>query len=219
MASRSSDPQGIAAPSEPAGRRGRARESRRQTRERIVAAATELVRRRPYGEVSVDQVMREAGIGRTIFYRHFDDLGSLLLRAEPGRDRRAIRGAAQRSPRPGRTGPPDAVRRALEAGVEVYRRQGPLLRAVREAAAADQLIAQGYAATLSRFDELAEEALRAFTGDADAPPADVAADRAGAQPDERELPRRHLRRGSRGHPPRPRHETLTEIWEAVVQSS
>ena len=25
--------------------------------------------------------MREAGLGRTIFYRHFDDLGDLLVRA------------------------------------------------------------------------------------------------------------------------------------------
>ena len=25
--------------------------------------------------------MREAGIGRTIFYRHFDDMADLLLRA------------------------------------------------------------------------------------------------------------------------------------------
>src|SRR5829696_5541844 len=63
----------------PAGRRARARLSRRQSRRRIVGAATELVRERSYAELSVDAVMREAGLGRTIFYRHFDDLADLLM--------------------------------------------------------------------------------------------------------------------------------------------
>src|SRR4051812_6782849 len=62
-------------------RRAGVRHSRKQSRERIVAAATELARSRSYGELSVDEVMREAGFGRTIFYRHFDDLADLFMRA------------------------------------------------------------------------------------------------------------------------------------------
>ena len=61
--------------------RAEVRHSRKQSRERIVAAAEELVRHTSYAELSVDEVMREAGIGRTIFYRHFDDLADLLMRA------------------------------------------------------------------------------------------------------------------------------------------
>src|SRR5260370_38921605 len=61
--------------------RAEVRQSRKQSRERIVAAATELVRHTSYGELSVDEVMREAGFGRTIFYRHFDDLADLLMGA------------------------------------------------------------------------------------------------------------------------------------------
>src|SRR3954454_10935546 len=57
------------------------RTSRQESRDRIVAAATELVRRTPYGALTVDDVMREAGFGRTIFYRHFDDLADLLMQA------------------------------------------------------------------------------------------------------------------------------------------
>ena len=38
--------------------------------------------------------------------------------------------------------------------MEVYRVHGPLLRAVREAAAVDRQIAQGYADMLGRFDDL-----------------------------------------------------------------
>ena len=71
----------MAPASTPTPARLRARQSRKQSRDRIVAAATELVRKRAYSELSVDEVMREAGIGRTIFYRHFDDMADLLLRA------------------------------------------------------------------------------------------------------------------------------------------
>src|SRR3954453_10539616 len=59
----------------------RLRTSRQESRERIVAAATELMRVTPYGALTVDDVMRDAGFGRTIFYRHFDDLADLLMRA------------------------------------------------------------------------------------------------------------------------------------------
>ncbi len=122
-------------------------------------AATELVRRRAYVELSVDEVMREAGLGRTIFYRHFDDMADLLLRAS----REAIEelyeaqtGLAQARPHED----PQAVRRALEAAVDVYQRHGPLLRGVAEAAPGDEQIARDYAALRGRFDVLAEEYLR-----------------------------------------------------------
>ena len=75
--------------------------SREQSRERIVAAATELVRKRSYAELSVDEVMREAGLGRTIFYRHFDDLGDLLMRAS----REAMRSCSTPSDASARRGP------------------------------------------------------------------------------------------------------------------
>ena len=58
-----------------------------------MAAASELVRRRSYSELSVDEVMREAGIGRTLFYRHFDDPGDLLLRASREAIEELLRGA------------------------------------------------------------------------------------------------------------------------------
>lgn len=193
----------------------RARQSRRETRERIVTAATELIRRLPYGELSVDEVMREAGIGRTLFYRHFDDLGNLLVLAS----REAIdqlyeaqRAIADAGPE----GAPDALRRALEAGVAVYERHGPLLRAVAEAAASDELIAQGYAQTLRRFDALAEQALRQLAGGSDSAPSDLAETaRALNRMNESYLVDTFGRepRASAGTAV----QTLTEIWEAVLQ--
>src|SRR3954447_13264775 len=87
------------------------RTSRRESRARIVAAANELVRRRSYPELSVGELMREAGLGRTIFYRHFDDLGDLLVGAS--RDAIDELYAAQRPPG---TGDARAARRGVRAG-------------------------------------------------------------------------------------------------------
>jgi AcrR family transcriptional regulator len=135
------------------------RTSRRESRARIVAAANELVRRRSYTELSVGEVMREAGFGRTIFYRHFDDLGDLLV----GASRDAIDELynAQRPLGTGDAGDArDVVREAIERAVAVYEKHGPLLRAVGEAASADEEVAAGHRALRRQFDGLVEQALR-----------------------------------------------------------
>jgi TetR/AcrR family transcriptional regulator, ethionamide resistance regulator len=143
----------------PMRRRARARLSRRESRGRSVTAATELVRTRSYAELSVDAVMREAGLGRTIFYRHFDDLLDLLLSTA----REAVEGIYQAQLSLVQSHPEDpaaATRRAFEAAVAVYLRHGPLLRCIQEAAAGDEELAPGYAEMRRRFDALAEQALR-----------------------------------------------------------
>jgi TetR/AcrR family transcriptional regulator, ethionamide resistance regulator len=139
------------------GRRLRARRTRQESRERIVAAATELVRHHSYEELSVGAVMERAGFGRTIFYRHFDDLGDLLVRAS----REAIDELFEaQQALSGTTVDRDVIRVAIEAAVSVYQRHGPLLRAIVEASASDPEVAAGHRALRRRFDGLAEEALR-----------------------------------------------------------
>jgi AcrR family transcriptional regulator len=192
------------------------RQTRKQTRERIVAAAAELVRRRPYGDLSVDEVMREAGIGRTIFYRHFDDLGDLLIRAS----REAIDGLydAQRALAQARPDElPDAVRPALAAAVEVYQRHGPLLRALAEAAAGDEQIAQGHAAMRRRFDDLAEESLRRFADLTDGPLGDVAETARALNRMNESYLLDAFGRESRV-PPETAVQTLSGIWDRVICS-
>ena len=193
----------------------RVRQSRRESRERIVTAATELVRRRAYAELSVDAVMREAGIGRTIFYRHFDDLADLLLRVS----REAVEELfeAQSSfvqSRPGDA--TDAVRRALEAAVEVYRRHGPLLRCMAEAAAGDEQIAGGYAAMRRRFDDFAEQSLREVAGLGQTTPSNLAETARALN-----LMNETYLTDAFGREPRVAPETavqtLTEIWDAVIR--
>src|SRR3954452_23718341 len=140
-------------------RKAELRQSRQQSRERIVAAATELIRHTAYGALTVDDVMREAGAGRTIFYRHFDDLADLLTRA----GREAFEGLyeAERAFRTAHVGGEPNVRAAIEAAVDVYRRHGPLMRAIAEGGAtgAEGIVARPQA-MLGRFDELVADVLR-----------------------------------------------------------
>jgi AcrR family transcriptional regulator len=184
------------------------RQTRQESRERIVRAAEQLVRRRSYSDLTVDELMSEAGFGRTIFYRHFDDLGDLLMQTS----RAAIEELfeAQSSLVAAR---PGDVRGALRAAAEVYQRHGPLLRCVSEAAAVDERIAEGYAAMRERFDDLAEQSLREVLGDGGH--ADLAETARALN-----LMNETYLTDAFGREPRVSPETavqtLTEIWDAVI---
>jgi TetR/AcrR family transcriptional regulator, ethionamide resistance regulator len=154
-------------------RQTRARLSREETRARIVAAATELVRELSYAELSIGAVMERAGLERTIFYRHFDDLADLLTRT--GRQAIEELYATQVDLSAARDGAePEAVRAAIEPLVTLYRRHGPILRALAEAAAADPEAAAGQARIRRRFDELLARAMSDLLGLGPEPPTDVA---------------------------------------------
>jgi AcrR family transcriptional regulator len=199
----------------PPGRRTRARLSRRESRQRIVAAATELVRERSYAELSVDAVMREAGLGRTIFYRHFDDLADLLM----GTGREAIEALfqAQLSFVEARHDEPAAaVRASFETAVAVYQRHGPLLRCIGEAAAGDEQIAAGYNEMRKRFDVLAEQGLRELAF-ADRPPPANLAETARALNLMNETYLTDTFGREPRVPPEVAVQTLSEIWDAVIR--
>lgn len=189
--------------------RATVRQTRQESRDRIVRAAEVLVRRRSYAELTVDELMSEAGLGRTIFYRHFDDLGDLLMRTS----REAIEELWQAQSRLVAEGPGDP-RGALGAAADVFSRHGPLLRCVREAADIDERVAEGYNAMRRRFDDLAEQALREVLGDA-APPNISETARALNLMNETYLT------DAFGREPRVSPEiavqTLAEIWDSVLR--
>jgi TetR/AcrR family transcriptional regulator, ethionamide resistance regulator len=199
----------------PAARRtAQARLVRRQSRERIVAAATELVRTTPYAALSVDEVMRRAGLGRTIFYRHFDELGDLIVQA--GRDAIEELYETQRVLGEARIGDePDVVRRAIEPVVAVYERHGPLLRAIADAAAGDEQVNAGQRAMRRRFDELVAQALRRVWPAGTEPPADFAETARALNL----MNESYLLDAFGGEPrvsPQTAVQTLTEIWDALI---
>jgi AcrR family transcriptional regulator len=195
-------------------RKAEIRQSREESRHRIVAAAEELVRRTPFAELTVDDVMREAGFGRTIFYRHFDDLGELLMRA--GREAIDELLTAQVEFSRARMGDgPEVVRSAIEPAVAVYERHGPLLRAISEAASVDERMATGQDAIRERFRELVEEALRASPNLAVDPAADLGeVARALNLMNEKYLLDTYGR-GARV-PPETAIQTLSSIWLALI---
>lgn len=176
-----------------------------------MAAATELVRRHSYEELSVGAVMERAGLGRTIFYRYFDDLADLLIRAS----REAIEELydAQRALARTSVGS-QVVGQAISAAVSVYQRHGPLLRGIAEAAASDPEVAAGHRAMRRMFDGLAEEALRERLGGAE-PPANLSeVARALNLMDEAYLLDAFGRESRVSTETAVR--TLTEIWVAVI---
>ena len=151
----------------------RGRLGRVESRTRIIAAATDLIRERGFAQLSVGEVMERAGIGRTLFYRHFEDLGDLLLKSS----REAMEalyaneleiGAAVERPAP------ELVTSAIAPAVAVYRRHGPLLRALAEAAPADERIAAAQEQVRARFDALVAEVIARLPHFADRDAGDVA---------------------------------------------
>src|SRR5688572_12984394 len=149
-----------------------AAEAREANRRRIVEAAADLVRERSYAELTVGAVMERAGLERTIFYRHFDDLFELLR--STGREAIEELYAAQVALAESRLDyGPDAVREAVELPVRVYERHGPILRAASEAAATDESRAALQAPVRERFDELIAETLRTVETRTGRPFADV----------------------------------------------
>ena len=121
-------------------RRENARVRREEARERIVAAAEQLLLEVPYRDLTVDLVMSRAGLSRTVFYRHFDGLAEVLL---------ALLGRIEAELAvPMDTGD---LRALLAGSVETFARYGPFLRALDHAAGQDAEIEAAYCAVVDRF--------------------------------------------------------------------
>ena len=156
-----------------ASQKTRTRQTREQSRKRIVEATAELVRERSYGELNVREIMARAGLERTIFYRHFDDLGDLLLQIVGEAVTELFE--AQAALDEARTGPdPEAVRESISVTVAVYHRHGPLLRALSEAAAGDPVVDARQAELRANFDRLVEEMIHRGIANGASPPPDPA---------------------------------------------
>ncbi|WP_232678171.1 TetR/AcrR family transcriptional regulator [Nocardioides sp. R-C-SC26] len=128
------------------------RRQRGETRGRIVAAAEELLRTRRVRELSIEDVMEAAGLTRTAFYRHFDDLFDLVTRvAEPiftdllDLQRDTVAGATSIEAR---------VRGGLEPLAISFAAHGPLMRAAHDATAYDDRAEAVVRTLVGRFTDL-----------------------------------------------------------------
>jgi TetR/AcrR family transcriptional regulator, ethionamide resistance regulator len=141
-----------------AAQRTRRREQRENTRREILAAADRFLRERPYRELSVDVLMASTGLTRTAFYRHFDDLSELVLRLleDVGSEVYAI---AERWREAVADDLAAAANEGLRGIVDFFQRNGPLVRAVSDAAATDEQIERGYRGFFDAFTELIKNGL------------------------------------------------------------
>jgi TetR/AcrR family transcriptional regulator, ethionamide resistance regulator len=141
-----------------AAQRTRRREQRENTRREILAAADRFLRERPYRELSVDVLMASTGLTRTAFYRHFDDLSELVLRLleDVGSEVYAI---AERWREAVADDLAAAANEGLRGIVDFFQRNGPLVRAVSDAAATDEQIERGYRGFFDAFTELIKDGL------------------------------------------------------------
>jgi AcrR family transcriptional regulator len=135
--------------------RVRHRAHRETTRRQILDAAEDLLRERPYRELTIDAVMTETGLTRTAFYRHFDDVTDLVVRllADVSQE---LHDVASRWAASAGIGYPAPGREGLAGVVDFYVRHGPLMRAIAEAATTDERIERAYQGST--------EALIALTG-------------------------------------------------------
>jgi len=102
-----------------------------------VETADRLLRERPFRELSVDEVMRPTGYGRTVFYRHFTGLPQLVLAvltrviSDFGAAQAKLEAIAEDD-----VGE-DEIRAILRPLVVQWQAHGPLMRAMRDASVAD----------------------------------------------------------------------------------
>lgn len=142
--------------------RTRARQQPDETRTLILDNAEGLLRARPFRELSVDEVMRPTGYGRTVFYRHFSGLPDLVLAVlarvlpEFTAATQAFVEAAGEDLDLDRA----RARELLRPVVEHWAAHGPLMRAMRDAAVYDSTIDGLVSATQNRFHEMIVSALQ-----------------------------------------------------------
>src|SRR4051812_15293035 len=144
-------------------RRVRLRAERGANRAAIVDAAEAALRERPFREVSVDELMQAAGLARTQFYRHFDDLSHLVLTVTA----RAFEDVLDHHERLVDIATLDAVtlRAAIAPAVEAFAAHGPLVRALSEAATHDAAVEQVFETVQRRYFALTERLVLRAVGE------------------------------------------------------
>jgi AcrR family transcriptional regulator len=132
-------------------RRTEAQTEKRAAVEAAVLEATEtlLVGGRSYADLTIEDIAHGAGISRTAFYFYFRDKRELLMRLteDVAEGLYAEADAWWSGAGDGRA----ALERALESVIRLYHQHGVLLRAVVEASAYDEVVAEFWRALVGRF--------------------------------------------------------------------
>ena len=114
------------------------------TREHIEAAALQAFAERGYVAVTIDDIVKRAGIGRATFYLHFDSKAAVLREL---RNTRMTFWTQQDAPRGGPRGRP-SIRSFFTKVVDFYTSAPELYTALHQARAADPEFAAAHRATM-----------------------------------------------------------------------
>ena len=117
---------------------------RLMTREHLMTAALEAFAERGYVAVTIDDIVRRAGVGRATFYLHFDSKAAVLREL---RDTRMTVWTEEHAPRGGESGRP-SIRAFFEKVVDFYTSAPELYTALHQARAADPEFAAAHRATM-----------------------------------------------------------------------
>src|SRR3954451_21190096 len=114
--------------------RRRPKHDPKESEREILDAAEQLLRDRPFREVTVEAIMSRTGLKRPAFYAHFRDRHELALRVvqEIGAELFAMTDRWLQG-----DDPLTDARDTLEGLAAVYERHGPVLRALVEASGSD----------------------------------------------------------------------------------
>ena len=132
------------------------RQQRQATRQAILDAAERRLREGRYGDLSVDQLMADTDLTRTTFYRHFADLGELvleLLQSVGGELMDVAEGWVADA------GSEPIGRDSLRSIVAFFERHGPLVRSIADAARHDPEIEEVYGGVIERFVDMTAAAI------------------------------------------------------------
>jgi AcrR family transcriptional regulator len=140
-----------------------------EARARIVAAAGRLLSTgRRFRDLTVEDVMTEAGLARTVFYRHFDGLPGVVLGLLE-----TLLGAIVAEADAGDPSDREILHRQLALVVHTFRSHGPLILALDEAAHHDHAVEQAYRAWLDHAVDVSAELIECGVARGHTPPMPV----------------------------------------------
>ena len=118
----------------------------------IIEAAEQLLKERPFRELTVDEVMRRTGLSRPSFYVYFKDRHELVLRIVGHVQGEILKSANRWYESVG--GGPDVLREALAGTVGAYGRHAAVMRALADAAVDDPGVESAYDALVDGFVDI-----------------------------------------------------------------
>ncbi len=122
-----------------------------RTRQAILDAALTFLWTHPFRDLTVGELMANSGTSRPAFYQYFEDLHDLMEALLRGMEEDILDIAT-----PWLHGEGDPVRllqETMEGLVRVCYQQGPILRAVSDAAPMDERLERAWAGFLKAFDD------------------------------------------------------------------